>query len=350
MANLPVESWELLTETYRKIPQEDYFLTKTFGKKVVRSPLPEVKIRVLGAPMTVATLGKAGDPARAVRTMGSYTEYIFETPEIYEYDEVTTEMAKAGQWDPRVLTGELKNADDIAKSLSFIYGEKLAELKNRVARRKELMFAQILTEGKISYSSTERSIEIDFNVDSPVAYTLASDTKVLTDLMDYVETFANEYGKYPDIVLVTPNVAKALLENDQVMDYLDKTRYGWGNIDFEKRSANVRYFGNFPHFGIPDMYIYTGKYVDESGSTKYYIPFDSGTGKIILADTGAFRLAYGGIINFKLDPTGRPKITDVIVRSEISDDGNSKRIYVQTRPLPYIVHNKAVKVLSVTLA
>ena len=287
---------------------------------------------------TVATLGKPGDPAKPINISHNVTEMALEPVQIFEYDMITEEDVFTNA-NPAVFVAE--SAQSIINNKNYIRGMKLEGLKRRVARRIELMLAQLASEGKITYNDGVRNIEVDFNV-SAENYSLTSTTDVYKDLLDIADEIRKK-GHAPNLILVSPDVEKALLNNTKVEKYINKQGFNLAVMRMENY-PNARAVIELK--GLPTFYVYFGEYVDESGNVKSYIP----DGKIIVLSTEVFRLGYGAIVNFKVDKNGNPIMTDVIVYEDIVNDGNAKALYVLSKPLPYILNAGAMKILNVTIS
>lgn len=329
-------NWQFLTEAYKKAKVEDYFLLKTFGKVKQYSPLLQVKVRMESGAMTVASLGKVGDPPKAVRASSTVTETTLSPAQIFEYDTITEEDVFTAT-NPALVS--VTGIEDVISNKEYIRGLKLEELKRRVERRKELMFAQILSSGQISYNDGERSYSVSFSVTSE-DYTLSSSSKVYTDLLDIADEM-RQAGHNPDIILVTPEVEAALLNNTQIEKAVNKQTFALAQVKMETYT-NAR--DVLVLQGLPKIVVYLGSYTDSSGSATNYITGN----KIILADSTAFRLAFGAVHNYHISEN--PVMGEVFSWEEIINNGTEKAIFVLTRPLPYLISSDAVRILNVTIS
>ncbi|RKX51696.1 MAG: hypothetical protein DRP30_07515 [Thermotoga sp.] len=288
--------------------------------------------------MTVATLGKIGDPAKPVNVSKNITEMALEPAQIYEYDEITEEDVLTQVFDPSVLV--IEGVADVEKSKAYLYTTKMEGLKKRIARRIELMFAQIISQGKITYDDGERKYEVDFNI-TPETYDLSASTEgVYNDLQDFMDEMRKK-GHAPTIMLMTKSVHNTLMKNDDWLEYLDKNKLNLGRAVMTT-NTNVR--RTFDIVDFPEMYIYFGEYKD-GATTKKYIEGD----KIILIDPSVFRLAYGAIVDFTKGEQGKVVQTDVMVWTE-TPERTRKLLKVLSRPLPYVVSPEGVKIINVNLS
>ena len=329
-----------LTELYRKVPIETFFLTKVFGKpaNVRMSPTLKVNVRVETRGMTIAALGKVGDPPHAVNITHNVTEMDMSPAQIFEYDMLDEESIFSNA-NPEVLAWG--NLGDVVNNRDYLRAMKLQGLKLRVTRRVEEMIAEILTAGKIDYNDGERAYSVSFGV-STTAYTLTTSTNIYKDLLGYADDM-RKAGRNPDTIIITKSVEDHLFDNTYIKDFINKYTFNLAQMQMNTY-PNAR--DTIQLKGLPKFTVYLGTYVDTTGATKNYIDGD----KIILADSSAFRLGYGAMVNFDVNPQGTPMMTDVLAWEKVSDDGTHKRLYTLSRPLPYLVSTDALKILDVTFA
>ncbi|SHE47970.1 Phage major capsid protein E [Marinitoga hydrogenitolerans DSM 16785] len=330
--------WKLLTELYRKTPIENYFLTKNLGKNVKYSPVPKVTIRTEDYGMTIANLGLIGDPAKPINVQNNVTEIAIDPAQIFEYDKLTEDDIFTNS-NPAVLA--LSGSDGVVSNKEYVRAMKIEGLKRRVQRRIEQMFAQIISEGKLSYNDGKRKYEVSFNNVTPQAYTLSSTTKIYNDLIDATDAIRKS-GFVPDMIIMSKDVEKALFDNTQVKDLIKKQEWSLARAQMQNEDALVR--RSFEAVNLPQMYVYMGEYND--GTAKKYIP----DGTLIVLSSQAFRLSYGAIVQFDVQPNGNPIMTDVLSWEKIINEGTEKALYVMSRPLPYLINSEALKVFNVTIS
>lgn len=339
--------WKVLTKVYREVPVEDLFLKKTLipPTNVEKLLTETVTYRIVKEPMSVATMGLPGDPPKQVNIAQKVVEESRNVLQIFEEDMVTTSQLLYDWRMEQLDQGLLNSENDIVQSLHAIYTPKLAEMKKRVERRIELMCAQVLSTGQINYNDGTRTITVDYGI--PSAGTIDFTTgEALSEIRDAVETFANDFGMLPNILVMSSDVAKAFLEDPQVEKYINRTTFGWGNLNPRRVSATVHSLGSFPEFMISEIYVYTGYYFDENSQKQSYLP----SGKIFMTHTDIWHLAYGAIFDFEVNPNGAPIVTDVLVKETVANRGTAKVITVLSKPLVYITNSYGVRVFDVTMA
>jgi len=321
--------WTFLTRLYRQAPVAPQFLTKQI-KNIDFSPLPKVNLYSESNSLTLASLGKVYDPPTPVNLGVNLSSTLVDPAQIYEYDDITEEMIFSQNYNPIM-------PDNVIASKDYLYAKKVAELKRRVYNRIEWMLAQVISTGAIAYNDGDRAFSVSYGV-SPVTYTLASTTKVVSDLRSYVKAM-KQNGFSPTHIFVTDNVEKALWDNTQFKAAVDTTTFNVAQMRYDATEPFVNFVAEVK--GLPPIYNYGGNI---GGS-------DLITGnKIILVDFNALGIAYGAIVNANLDPQMNPIAADAVSWEENTNHGASRSIFVMSRPLPYILNAGAVKILTVTIS
>jgi len=330
-------NWQFLTDLYRKAKVEDYFLTNMLGKQKRLSPLPEIRVRMESGSMSVAALGKIGDPPRAINASTAVTETTLQPAQIFEYDTITEDDVFT------IANPEIVAVNSTAETVSnaeYIRAVKLEELKRRVMRRIELMFAEIITTGGINYNDGERAYSVSYGV-TPGSLEISSSSTVYSDLLDIADEMRSA-GHNPSMIIITKNVETALMGNDQIIEMLNTRTFGLGQANL-KQYTNAREILRLE--GLPPIVCYMGTYTNSEGSSTKYV---NDSDFVIMVDSTAFRLGYGAIQNYHLSET--PKAIDVASWEEVVNHGTEKALFVLSRPLPYIVSADALKIYSVTIS
>ncbi len=328
-------NWVFLTKLYKEAPAEVGWLTKQLSKNVDYSPIPKVRIVSETSSLTMSSLGKLYDPPKAVKIGVNVSEMLVDPAQIYEHDDITEAMIFAENYNPQLLA--LKSAGDVINSKEYLYAKKVKELKARINRRLEWMFAKLVSEGKIDYNDGERRYLAEFGV-TPSNYTLSASTKIISDLRDLVMEM-KKYGFSPAFILVTLNVEKALWDNTQFGKAIDKNTFALAQMRYGEPGPFVNLVAGIT--GLPPIYVYSANIGGEELITG---------DKIILVDPNAIGLAYGAIVNANLDKNMNPVQTDVAVWEEVTNHGAQKSIFVLSRPLTYILNSNGIKILNVTVS
>lgn len=327
--------WVFLTRLYKQAPAEPGWLTKQLSKNVDYSPIPKVRVVSETNSLTMSSLGKLYDPPKPVKIGVNVSEMLVDPAQIYEYDNLTEEMIFAENYNPQVLA--IAGAGDVISSKEYLYSKKVKELKARVNRRLEWMFAQLVGTGQIVYDDGERKFEASFGVTAD-GYSLSASTKIVSDLRDLVKTM-KQNGFSPAFIIVTNNVERALWDNTQFNKAVEKTSFNVAEMRYQTVEPFVNFVAQIA--GLPPIYVYGGQ-IDGSDLI-------SGD-KIVLVDPNAFALAYGAIVNANLDKNMNPVQADVVTWEEITNHGAQKSIFVMSRPLPYIINANGIIIKNVTVS
>jgi len=215
------------------------------------------------------------------------------------------------------------------------------------------MFGQLLLTGKISFTTTERTFEQDYRISTTGTLAVNSSTDPLELIGAECETFAQTLGMWPNVILMTPYLARGIMNHSKTEKYISKNNYNFGLLKPRFNSPSVRFIGEFQEFGIPEIYVYSGTYANDSNVATKYIPESSSTsGKMILLNTSQFALGYGAVVDFELKPDGSPIMTDVIVKEKIPEasEGHTKTISLLSYPLPILYNANACKVFTSTIS
>lgn len=339
--------WKLLTEYVKQLKPENLFLKKLLGKNKKYSPISQLVIRTSGTPMSVAKVRKAGSDALAVNVLGTFQEFTVTVPEIFEYDFIDETYA-AGSLLPEDVDNVV-TPEKIARQLNEIYGEKATELKKRVDRAIEKKFAELL-EGSVKLDDPSGTTILSYNIPTPEAGTFdwsdASAAAPLDDLELMAEEFSDNYGIRPKLVLMSGDVARRFIRTAQVEKFINKNTFGWGSLKPSYTADNVKFIGKFEEFGIPEIYVYSGTYLDDEGVAQKYIA----DGKIYMLSPEGFRLGFGAIIDFDVDKSGKPFKLELLAKEKIINNGSAKAIFVRSKPLPYLINANTIIKNDVTLS
>jgi hypothetical protein len=334
---MSMTNWTFLTELYKKAPIEDMFLINKFGAIKKYSPMLEIVVRVESGGMTVATLGKIGDPPSSVKAAKTVTETTLAPAQIFEYDSITEEDVFT-QANPELIS--VSGIQDVVSNKDYIRAVKVQELKNRAMRRKELMIAQILSSGQINYNDGVRSYNVNFGI-TPENMTISETSKTYEDILEACDEI-RKAGHNPDTILVTQNVASAILGNKQIQTIVNKSSFNMGQV-LLKTYNNARDLLALP--ALPIITVYLGTYADDSGAQ---VPYLGSGDKLIVADSKAFRLGYAAIQNYNISE--KPVMGEAFVWENVVNEGTEKAIFLLSRPLPYVVSSDAVKIFNVTVS
>ena len=339
--------WQFLTKYIELLKDEPFFLKNVFGSQKLMSPATEIRWRTIAKGGKMADLGARGDPAKAVNLGVSVVPYVVEPPQIFERDEINSTTPLLQSFDPRSLAN-LETSSDIMRSIQYLYGVKLQGLKDRIARRIDWMFAELLTDGTFTATDGVRSITQSYDVSDAVGFALNSGTDPLDLLGQAVEAYAEQAGKFPNICIMSANVARSFLSHAAVAKWITKNTYAYGQLTSTYKSPTIRFLGRFDEFAIPEIYVYRGTYNNSEGAATKYIEDNH----IILTDTAAWNLGYGALIDYEIDPTGAPIMNEITIKEKIPEasEGHTKTVSAITYPLPILLDSNALYRLTVTIS
>ncbi len=112
-------------------------------------------------------------------------------------------------------------------------------MRNRCDRRKEWMYAKMLTAGSISYLAPKGvKLSVDYGLPSANIVTLAAARKwstgsqrnIVEDIMDAKLTLANDIGARIDYALCTTEILKLMIMDPSIQTLLQKSTFGNGDL------------------------------------------------------------------------------------------------------------------------
>lgn len=179
---------------------------------------------------------------------------------ITEHSAVAAFWAEKMYFDEEFLNNiRMEGTVQTYKAARQTLAENTRMIRNRCDRRKEWMFAKMLSAGSFSYVGIQGiKIPVDYSVPSDSFVTLAADRKwdsganknILEDIMDAKLTLSNNLGATIDYALFTSEVLKLMVMDVGIQTLLQKSAYGQGDLFASPR----RVLGAL--LDIPNMVIY----------------------------------------------------------------------------------------------
>ena len=343
MATAATLAWQLLTKVFETRKSEPFFLSKVLGAMKNFSPTDKVTIRSVTHGGGMADIGLRGDPANHINSNVTITETDREPPQIYEVDSVATGHLSYN-YDPATMA-ILDKSSAVMRSFNYLYGKKADEMILRYHRRLEWMFSQILFTGEIAVSTDKRSFTHDFEVATPANYTLDSSADPLQDIGAVCEAYAIANGVYPNLIVTTSAIARAILGHSKTEKWISKNTFNFGNLKSQFKDPTTRFMGAFGEFAIPEIYAYSGSYANNAGTAVGYVP----SGQLAVTNTTMWETAFAAQVDYDLDPSGTPIPGEIVVKEKVASDGKSKDLMLTSYPLPIIENGDAVKILNITV-
>ena len=159
---------------------------------------------------------------------------------------VSQESAMAAYWKEKIYFDEvflnnLRREGTVSEyfSAQARLARETLMLRNRCDRRKEWMFAQMLSGGSITYSANKGiKISLDYGVPSANLVSLAatrywdsgSQRNILEDIMDGQILLQNSIGARLDYALCSTEVLKMMILDSGIQNLLTKSSFGNGDL------------------------------------------------------------------------------------------------------------------------
>ncbi len=216
--------------------------------------------------------------------------------------------------------------------------QELAELKNRVILRRELLGCVGLDTGAISVSQDDISFSIDWNFVADTHKLTYTGTDLwtneastpLTQLLAWRKDISKRSGFNANILLLGSTAASAFINHADIKSYLDANNFRMGTIDLNSQpTAGVTYYGRI--FGI-DIYEYHQTYVNSSDVATDMI---TATSAVLVAPSNRFKLHIGS--PYRID-SGVAKAVTVEYLLEIDKSSNDQFLQwnLEAKSLPTI--------------
>lgn len=223
------------------------------------------------------------------------------------------------------------------------------EMDEMIANREEAMAAEtMLTNGCIMKhiaddvdASDEMEIRFYSEGSNPATYTPTvkwdqPGAKIRADIAAMARMLTSRGLRAADLVC-SPDVADAIIENDEIKGLLDNRRYELGNVaptELAPGAAIVAYLNI--NGRIINVISYDETYTDDDGEDKLYIP----SGKCVLTAPGAGRTTYGAVSQVEQSDGEFHTYAGRRVPKYLSSaEGNTRSLTISSRPL-LIPNNK----------
>lgn len=243
---------------------------------------------------------------------------------------------------PRVAPARVMTVDDLKKRMlgEGLFGgakpneravrltiKDMQELSDMITRREEIMCSEVLrTNGCVmvhvdadgGVDTETHTIKFYSGGDNPQKYTPAATWgTATTDILGDIHAMRKQVrlsGNVGNILLVSGDVADAIMNNETILKQLDNRRVEIGNINPKELpdgstlicSLNVK-------GGVVDVISYEGSYQADNGDDTPYLP--AGTAILTAKDCG--RGLYGGVVQL--------------------EHGNDEFMYYEGRRVPKII-------------
>ena len=231
-----------------------------------------------------------------------------------------------------------------------LYVQDMKEMKDAIQRRREWMVRELLLTGTLpifEYTNEGKSIKPNLLADyeftqfyTPTHPWNQAGANIVDDMKAITDQVTEGLGD-PGIIVMAPDVASVLLNNEKYVKLLDIRNIDVGSLRQKYKGQGLRYVGTTPD-GI-DMYSLSGRFIDDKGVETQYIP----SGKMICGDAGIIKQLHGPI--YQVEKEGMDADYSWYVKQEVpfrhgSINGKTILNRLTSRPtyMPYNVDSWVV--------
>ncbi|NCC41459.1 MAG: major capsid protein [Gammaproteobacteria bacterium] len=225
-----------------------------------------------------------------------------------------------------------------------VIADNLRLQRDQIMRRLEWMAAAALRTGKVIVAGEDYpTTEVDFRRTSALTKTIsvANDkwSATTSNPPDAIEEWDTEL-EAPSTDIIMNRVAwKHFRKHAAVQALLDTRRGSESTIETAPGNGEVVQYKGM--LGAKAVWVYTGTYTDDTGTTKEYLE----SGEIILASAALEGIrAFGAI----LDPAAGYQALEMFPKNWISEDPAAEFVMTQSAPLPIPKRPNASMCVKVT--
>ena len=217
------------------------------------------------------------------------------------------------------------------------------ELGEFITRREELMAAEtMLTNGCVmKHIADDATKEDDMHIrfyegdNNPAEYHTSvkwSDptAHIMDDLKVMIRMLTSKGLRATDLVC-SPDVADAIIKNEEIQKFLDLKRYELGSVEPETLAPGAAIMAKLNVGGrIISVISYDETYTDDAGDDQQYIP----SGKCILTAPACGRTLYGAVTQVEqADGEFHTYAGKRVPKYLSSAEGNTRSLTISSRPL-----------------
>lgn len=217
------------------------------------------------------------------------------------------------------------------------------ELGEFITRREELMAAEtMLTNGCVMKHIADEVTEGDEmdvrfyeGAENPAQFTPAiswdnPDAHIMDDLKIMVRMLTSKGLRASELVC-SPDVADAIIKNNEIKEFLNNRRYELGSVEPETLAPGAAIVAKLNVGGrIISIISYDETYTDDNGNDKQYIP----SGKCILTAPACGRTLYGAVTQVEqADGEFHTYAGKRVPKYLSSAEGNTRSLTISSRPL-----------------
>lgn len=343
---------------YKNTLAPSNFLRRIYFPKTVKLPTPKLerdfkKSKRIAAPFVSPKVGGK-----------LYTDRGFDLQK-YSIPTVGTAIKLSAE-DEAFTRGLGQNPYALKQAYQKV-ADYLDDQNNQIARKEQLMIAELLTTGKFQIQEVDaeganlgEAYEVNFgmtNIHKTGAGKFA-DSKPWTDpTSDPIEDLKKlrkeiwqKTGLNPRVVTLSPDVATIFIDHSKVKEVLNTRRVELGNIKPETLEPGVVYLGYINALG-QDFYEYQDYIYDEKTQAEKEVLKE---GSVIMGTTQN-EMLYGAIALYSRDKEGQISenaLPDIFTQERVADswrEGNKTRVLeTLSKPLPFPTDIDSFAYLDVT--
>ena len=344
--------WATLTHLVRKATPDPFFFGATLGKKgAITSPTTTCEFDVVSGRRDLAPMGHPGDPATRVDYSEGFETFTVTPPQIFLEDPIKANVLGALRLPGTspYLTGSGAQTELSDAFLEHVL-IKQRNMMKAIERRKEWLWAQAATTGKIAYTgSNGRKFSIDYGVSTSTNIFTSTgkwdgDDQIdpIFHLRELCRTYVEQNGFLPSVIVLGKDAADAFRVNKHVAGWLKSAGAQLLQLNMGQNDNLVTPVANIP--GIGTIVEHIGTYpADNTGTLTPYMP----TKAVLLTSPDVWQMHYGAIHDFDINPEYPLLQSEYFSKMKIAHDGKSKSLFVETHPLPVLEINTGIMVVTV---
>lgn len=239
------------------------------------------------------------------------------------------------------------------------------ELKNMNKLRREAMVANVIQKNAINWSEVidengKRGPDMEMRFykgkNNPSEFPIAQnwDTseaggkQLLNDIYKMSDDLINR-GLEATMLIVSPDVAQVIVQNEYLLKLLDNKRYELGDMDtkYDTKYKSVRRIGRINAYGADvEIYSYGGSYTEPfTKERKTYLE----KGTAIVTSPGVLNTGFGRITQMESDEKLHDYFEVDVPRYLANIKDSSRTVSMKSRPIPYpkfVTPFKVAKVIT----
>lgn len=334
----------VLTKVVLGIAPKRNFFKDTFFSKEIQSSTDTIQVDIDAVGNGVAPFVNPMSEGSIMSKQG-YNSNILKTAYLAPYINITPQdfMYKtAGQNPFNNTTPEME-----------VITRHLVNLKRAVENTEELMCAQAVIDGKITYeykvgdSLKPQSVTYNRKAEHTIALTGTNqwgntDSDVLKNIREWRSLILkNGHNAQADVLVLGSKAAALFFKDEGVKELYSSSKYGITKMEVSSDMPGLYSYGYVP--GIGTVYEYE-RYYDKAGEAVNML---SENGFVYGASKAGNFMGYGAIQNFDAN-AGNGLLPVQMYASYINKDSKNKKVMVESSPLPCLANANCIVAGKIT--